>query len=149
MIPWGCQLGSAAVSTSRVTQTGWRAPVAPPSYIPVRAVLGEAEVDGEPAAFDPDPPSSPIGEPVTSSFSGSNGTATIFPSALATSRCPLGEYRAKTPRMITLGSPRGSFIPDLKLGRRLVRAPSPEDDAAGAGQGPAHSPPASFRSTAL
>ena len=51
-----------------------------------------------------------MGEPVSSSLSGSNGTATSFPSAVATSRCPVGEYRAYTPRMSTFGSPSGSFI---------------------------------------
>ena len=95
MMPCGCQAGSTGLSTpSRLTQTGRRDPVAPPVVYTRVPFSDRARLMENPLPSTPIPSSSPIGEPVASSFSGSNGTARSFPSAVATSRCPVGEYRA-------------------------------------------------------
>ena len=87
MIPCGCQAGSTGVSTpSRLTHTGRRAPVAPP-VVYTRVPFSErARLMENPLPSTPIPSSSPIGDPVSSSLSGSNGAAMSFPSAVATSR---------------------------------------------------------------
>ena len=111
MTPCGCHAGSSGLSTpSRSTQTGRRDPVAPPVVYTSVPFSDRPRLTANPLPSTPSPSSKPIGEPVTSSSSGSNGTATSFPSAVATRRCPVGEYLAYTPRMSTFGSPPGSFI---------------------------------------
>jgi hypothetical protein len=91
MVPCGSQLGSTRVAPpSRVTETTRRAPMAPP-VVYTSVPLGEsARSTLNPPARTPTPSNSAIGGPVSSSLAASNGSAISFPSAVTTSRWPLG-----------------------------------------------------------
>ena len=103
-----------------------------------------------PLPSTPIPSSSPIGEPVTSSFSGSNGTASELSVRARDEQMPGRRIPGEDAPHEHLGlAPRELHPHDLNSVGRLVRAPGPEDDAAGAGQQDRPLAPISFRSTAL